>query len=1215
VPIPQVTGAADWSSIRLSALQFGVGGFCAAVGALMLVVPYQFATPAYAALQSQLAWSGPALVLAGAGLFAAATLAPRFRIVFLAHLWTAAILLMLAVGFASSGSWSGSTNYLVLGLGIGLAPLFAGSRPQPKWLRGQFFSLLMGFGAVLTGLLMLGWPDQFSASAYNQIRPHLAWYGMAFIASGLLVCLSRVGQRITPGLGRWVPVLVACVFFAYGAAVAIPNHVWTGVAYYWGFGGYLILLSSMGPRLVRVDPGSLRTRLALILAAAAAIPLLVLVPLYANEEENQALSEVLARQQVVSVALAQDVADYIGLHQAVVKLLAGQPGLLALSPSEQHNILQNSKAAYPDVAGFGTVDAGGDTIARADDRLGTSWIGDPLFEEVRRTHASSMAFRDSPVTQHPIFSLGAPILDSDGRFLGMVSASLESARIADFLIRTDLGVDAKTYLVDTAGRVIAHPDQRLVASFADLSSTPAVNTFLNDPLPNGSLRITRQGQAVLASYARVPDLGLGVIVERPATSALAPTHGKLDLLFAGLLLAIGGAAGFGALAAGWLSRPLATLLAAVDGLATGDDTPPLLSGGLTEVAGLAKAFGEMRTRVISHATELRDANTELEALYRVGQTITAPLQLDVVLNTIARCTADVLRTDAAAILLVDHTTQTLSVEGAYGLSQHAITRTRDRVGESIAGRVAHDGQPLVANDLPNNPLFVNPAAVQEHLLAVASVPLIVGEKIIGTLDVHSKTDRFAFGDHHVHVLQMIAGQAAIAIDNAHLYQELRASRDELEVRVEARTAELTAAYKQLQAEIVERTEAEAAQLRTEAQARRLIESNVIGTVVVQLDGQVIEANDAFLQLLGYTREEVQSGQVGLDALTPSEYRAMDERAIERTRLDGVCPPREKEYIARDGRRVPVLLGMALLEQEPNTYVAFIVDLTERKQAEAQIHALNSELERRVVERTAELEAANKELEAFSYSVSHDLRAPLRAINGFSRILLEEHAAQLLPEAVGYLEVVSDNARQMGSLIDDLLSFSRLSRQGLRKDRVLPAELVREVFDDLAFAREGRTVNLVIGELLTCHADAALLKQVFANLLGNALKFTRLQAVGNIEVGCSHVDGEVVYFVRDDGAGFDMKYAQKLFGVFQRLHHVEDYEGTGVGLAIVQRIVNRHGGRVWADGAPGQGASFSFTLGADETDTDWSVDAQFASPPLRAGRTPDDSPRSTTRHAA
>jgi light-regulated signal transduction histidine kinase (bacteriophytochrome) len=227
---------------------------------------------------------------------------------------------------------------------------------------------------------------------------------------------------------------------------------------------------------------------------------------------------------------------------------------------------------------------------------------------------------------------------------------------------------------------------------------------------------------------------------------------------------------------------------------------------------------------------------------------------------------------------------------------------------------------------------------------------------------------------------------------------------------------------------------------------------------------------------------------------------------------------------------------------------------------------------------AELASANRELEAFSYSVSHDLRAPLRAMDGFSRILLEEYADGLPEDAQRYLRLVRDNATQMGRLIDDLLAFSRLSRQELVRRRVDPAAVARQVMQELAATSDARRVEVQIAELPPTRADPLLLRQVYANLLGNALKFTRDRDPAVIEVGGLECDGEAVYTVRDNGVGFDMRYADKLFGVFQRLHRAEDYEGTGVGLAIVQRIIHRHGGRVWAESTPGQGATFFFTLG-------------------------------------
>ena len=247
--------------------------------------------------------------------------------------------------------------------------------------------------------------------------------------------------------------------------------------------------------------------------------------------------------------------------------------------------------------------------------------------------------------------------------------------------------------------------------------------------------------------------------------------------------------------------------------------------------------------------------------------------------------------------------------------------------------------------------------------------------------------------------------------------------------------------------------------------------------------------------------------------------------------------------------------------------------------EAELRESNEELERRVAERTAELQAANEELEAFSYSVSHDLRAPLRAIDGFSQAVVEDYGPQLPEECRRYLQTIRDGAQRMGALVDDLLAFSQLSRQPIKKQSITTANLVCAALEELG-SHGQKSHEVQVGDLPPCEGDPKLLKQVWINLLSNALKYTRKRDCVIVEVGSMRQGGETVYFVRDNGTGFDMRYAGKLFGVFQRLHRVEDYEGTGVGLAIVQRIVHRHGGRVWADAAVDRGATFYFTLGGE-----------------------------------
>jgi len=264
-------------------------------------------------------------------------------------------------------------------------------------------------------------------------------------------------------------------------------------------------------------------------------------------------------------------------------------------------------------------------------------------------------------------------------------------------------------------------------------------------------------------------------------------------------------------------------------------------------------------------------------------------------------------------------------------------------------------------------------------------------------------------------------------------------------------------------------------------------------------------------------------------------------------------------------------------------LSVVLPVLERALTVRRLKVEKAVLECRVLERTEELKVANRELEAFSYSVSHDLRAPLRAVTGYAEMLLTDYLAQLPEDAQRLLRNVSAGAQRMDQLINDLLRLSQLGRQPLSRQQFELGALARQVFDSLSADCAGRRIELTLADLPPCAGDIALLRQVFANLLSNALKFTRQRDPACIEIGGRVEQGVLTCFVKDNGAGFDMKYADKLFGVFQRLHRAEEFEGTGVGLSIVKRIIERHGGRIWVEAAPDQGATFSFTLPMAQTE--------------------------------
>jgi PAS domain S-box-containing protein len=382
-------------------------------------------------------------------------------------------------------------------------------------------------------------------------------------------------------------------------------------------------------------------------------------------------------------------------------------------------------------------------------------------------------------------------------------------------------------------------------------------------------------------------------------------------------------------------------------------------------------------------------------------------------------------------------------------------------------------------------------------------------------------------------------------------------------------------------DITGRKKAEAAMRASEQRMRLHREQTPLGVIEWDLELRAVAWNPSAERIFGYTREEA-VGQDAMKLIIPNAVRAQVTGVWQDLLAQRGGFRSNNENLTKDGRIIVCEWYNTPLVDAGGAVIgvaSLVQDVTRQRRAEEEVAKLNAELEQRVIERTAQLAEANRELEAFSYSISHDLRAPLRAIEGFGRILSEDYRERLDEEGQRLLNIVCSQAKRMGILIDDLLRFSRAGRQEMIHAPIDITSMAQIVYDELSVLARGRKLKFQLGQLPDAEGDPAMIRQVWANLLSNAIKYTGRKTVAEIEVTGRPSGSENIYIVKDNGIGFEMEYADKLFGVFQRLHTDEQFEGTGVGLALVQRIVQRHGGRIWAEGKHDGGATFYFTLPA------------------------------------
>ena len=533
------------------------------------------------------------------------------------------------------------------------------------------------------------------------------------------------------------------------------------------------------------------------------------------------------------------------------------------------------------------------------------------------------------------------------------------------------------------------------------------------------------------------------------------------------------------------------------------------------------------------------------AIAALGQEALAGTAPDVLMEEIVRVLRDVFGVEIAVVLELSADGEELRPRVGAGFKPGAMgQRALASTGDSQPGYTIQKNAPVIVADLASETRFrPSPVLLDHRMVSGMSVVIRGRTRPYGVLAIFTARRR-RFGADDANTLTAVANVLGMAIERANTEAQLRASE----------------AHSRFLASVVEQSED--------------------AILTRDLNDVIMSWNPGAEQLYGYSAQHAigrKARELQLRDLSEDDYARLLTRirGAHRVRFETRCTTQAGETVYVFGTAGP-------LYDSAGRHIGEIVvarDVTALRHAREALVQLNNDLERRVAERTVQLETAYREAEALSYSIAHDLRAPLRAISGYAKILEEELAPVLPDTAQAYLTRMYSNAVRLGTLIDALLSLQRLSRQPLARTRTRLNEAVEDALNWLRSEQPGREIDVEVEELGEAELDPALIRIAFANLLSNAMKFTRGRRPARIRVGTLTRDGERIYFVQDNGAGFDMRYADKLFGVFQRLHPEAEYEGSGIGLASVYRVVQRHGGRIWADGQIDRGATFYFTLKA------------------------------------
>ena len=812
--------------------------------------------------------------------------------------------------------------------------------------------------------------------------------------------------------------------------------------------------------------------------------------------------------------------------------------------NEAGKILTEVPADFPFIDRITINDTAGTLVADAPAALdvkGRNFAHRDWYQAVMRTGRPyiSQVYMRSAVPQMNVFVAAVPIRSANGATLGLLVLQVRSDRFFEWIGGVDAGTGGTVYVVDRGGMLAAHPQFAVSGELIDYSAVPVVQQMLQGKRGVEIVANAAAGDERVVAYEPIARHGWGVVLEQPGKAAFAVRDDQLRRV----LIAYALIASFMLFVAYLASRMVVQHRRALE--------DGRVNAELRETARTLEREIAERERT---EQELAVYSERLNILHEIDRAIMAADAPEAIAETALQRLGkliDVPRTIVNLFDLAANEAEWLAAVGRRRVHRGPRVRFSMRLMGDVESLRKGEVQVIDTAALPAGPEVdaLLASGVEEYMV----VPMIARGELIGGLSFGGAKGQFPM--EHLDIVKEVAAQLAIAIAQARLYDRVKGHAEELEVRVAERTA----------------------QLREREERFRLMVSAVKDYAILMLDtqGRVVTWNEGAERIKGYRADEI-VGQ-HFSCFYSREDRANDKPA---KLLDTAAAKGRAEdegwRVRKDGSAFWASVVITAVKDESGSlrgYSKVTRDLTQQKAAEAEIRQLNDDLE----SRAAQLEVTNKELEGFSYSVSHDLRSPLRAVDGYSQMLEEDYADKLDEEGRRLLAVIRESSRKMATLIDDLLNFSRLGRRAIQMSAVDMNALLAEVIRDVRTANGGTALPIKVADVPKAQGDRALLKQVWINLVTNALKFSDGNATPAVEISATSTDAEIVYRVKDNGVGFDMKYYNKLFGVFQRLHSADEFPGTGVGLAIVHRVVSRHGGRVWAEGKLNHGAAFFFAL--------------------------------------